>query len=376
MQTKEDNILKEKSKRLYWPELDGVRFFAFLLVFVHHHPLFMEVPVLKYFYEYGWIGVDLFFVLSAYLFTRLLLVEYERTNTISFKKFYTRRIFRLWPLYYVFVFIVVLLFLYSNDFDVSRYLWIRIAGLLTFTDNIITAFAGFNPLTITSHLWTIGYEEQFYVLIPLIIFFLANRPAKSRWAMLIGIYALCSIIRLAMILQEVPHPGLWVLPVTHFESMLLGVVIGFGGADFILGRIKPEVTGIIGIVFFGLIMLLPNLDVISGWLILSYSFVGVSTAMVFYAVLHSEVLKRFFSKELFVFLGKRSYGLYVFHLAGNSLAFGLVEVMGIPQAHQNGVSFLFSLMITILLSVVSYQYIEKPFLILKRKFEVVVTRPI
>ncbi|WP_026474928.1 acyltransferase family protein [Alkaliflexus imshenetskii] len=365
-----------KTERLYWPELDGVRFFAFLLVFIHHHPLFKDVPGLKYIYEYGWIGVDLFFVLSAYLFTKLLVVEYQKTNTISFKKFYIRRVFRIWPVYYVFVAIVVLLALYAKDFEVSRYMWIRIAGLLTFADNILTANAGYNPIEITSHLWTIGYEEQFYVFIPLIIFFLVRKPIKVRWLFFISVYLLCSIIRLIIIVKQVPHPALWVLPITHFEAIFMGVIIGFGGADFILKKIKPEIVGVIGLLFFVLIILMPNLDIISGWLILTYTFVGFSTALVFYAVLYSPPLQRFFSKELFVFLGKRSYGLYVFHLAANSLAFMIVKKAGFSDPNVLWISFIVSLLLTILMSVISYQFIERPFLILKKKFEIVVSRPV
>ena len=66
------------AERIYFPELDGLRFFAFLLVFIHHHGLFSRIPYFSILHTNGWIGVDLFFALSAFLFTKLLIAEYDK----------------------------------------------------------------------------------------------------------------------------------------------------------------------------------------------------------------------------------------------------------------------------------------------------------
>jgi hypothetical protein len=73
-----------------------------------------------------------------------------------------------------------------------------------------------------------------------------------------------------------------VLPITHFESIVLGMAIGFGGIDNLLRRINPILVGIIGIVFFVLLCILPNLNIISNGLILNYSFVGIATSLVLF----------------------------------------------------------------------------------------------
>ncbi len=156
-------MITEDTKRFYFPELDGLRFLAFLLVFVHHHPYLNSIPVLSFFRAYGWLGVDLFFVLSAFLFSRLLVEEYKKTNKISFRKFYLRRIFRICPVYIIFV-ILTILFLYIINYPFSNLELLRVVGLLTFTDNFMTAVHGYNSLSTLAHLWTISYEEQFYVL--------------------------------------------------------------------------------------------------------------------------------------------------------------------------------------------------------------------
>ena len=99
----------KKSRRFYVPQLDGLRFLAFLLVFVHHGPHWDAVfaphstgnRIFSFLESYGWCGVDLFLVLSAYLITSLLLIEYQQEHDISLRGFYLRRILRIWPLYYL-----------------------------------------------------------------------------------------------------------------------------------------------------------------------------------------------------------------------------------------------------------------------------------
>ena len=97
------------SGRFYVPQLDGLRFIAFLLVFAHHGQRLSNLlssgsigrSVLDFLERRGWFGVDLFLVLSAFLITSLLLIEYDRHRNISLRGFYMRRILRIWPLYYL-----------------------------------------------------------------------------------------------------------------------------------------------------------------------------------------------------------------------------------------------------------------------------------
>jgi len=361
-------------ERIYFPELDGLRFFAFLLVFVHHHPLFSEIPYLSFLHVYGWVGVDLFFTLSAFLFTKLLIAEFYKTKTISFKKFYIRRLFRIWPVYFLFVIFCIILYYFLND-TIDDNIGIRIIGLFTFSDNIMCALYGFNQLPYTAHLWTISYEEQFYIFIPIIIFLLVRTIWKNKVISLISVFLLFNVLRLVLLANNVTHLAVWVLPITRFESILLGIVIGFGGFQFLLKRINPIVIGLIGILFFGLLVLLPRPNEISFWLILKYSFMGISTSMVLFSVLNSDFLKKFFSQKIFVFLGKRSYGLYLYHFLGMEVADIMIEKITLLPSNSL-TSFIFSLLITIIVSIISYWLVETPFLKLKKKFEVINSRPI
>lgn len=359
---------------LYFPELDGLRFFAFLLVFVHHHPLFGQIPGLGIFHDFGWIGVDLFFALSAFLFTRLLIAEYDKTQTISFRKFYARRLFRIWPIYFLYIlFITSCYFLKMGPFsgEVVR----RLVGLVTFTDNIISAFRGYCTIPYTGHLWTIAYEEQFYIFIPLLVYFLVRSSTTMKLLVFFSTVLLFNAIRLVMLIKQVPHPAIWVLPVTHFESIVIGIAVGFGAFSGLQKRIHPLIVALCGAAAFFMVSKMPMVQEDSYWLPLTYSLIGIATSLLLYAVLKSDLLRNFFSKPLLVYLGKRSYGLYVYHLFGNRVAEGMVNrIPGLPA--NTLIYFLLSLTFIVLISIISYALIETPFLRLKKQFEVILSRPV
>jgi peptidoglycan/LPS O-acetylase OafA/YrhL len=361
--------------RIYFPELDGLRFFAFLLVFVHHTSLFSHFPVLSILNTNGWIGVDIFFALSAFLFTKLLTTEYEKTGSISFRKFYMRRIFRIWPIYYLFVGFSIAVYFFLHDGIISSEIWARMVGLLTFTDNIMAVSSGYSPIQSTQHLWTIGYEEQFYIFIPIIIYLMVRATSKIKLFSVFMVFILFNGIRVIFISRDAPHPAIWVLPITHFEAIVMGIIIGFGGMDFIVKWIKPWIIGIIGIFFFTLLIILPEPSDNSYWLILTYSSIGISTSLILLSVLNSITLKKVLSHEILVFLGKRSYGLYVYHVFSVSLVRSILPPVS-NVLLKDLVLFMCSLALTILVSIISYTIIEKPFLQLKKKFEVIVSRPI
>jgi peptidoglycan/LPS O-acetylase OafA/YrhL len=366
--------ISKKNIQFYFPQLDGLRFFAFLLVFIHHHNLLENHKYLSFLHTFGWIGVDLFFVLSSFLITKLLIKEYENNNAISYKKFYLRRLLRIWPLYFSFIFFSIIIHFIKNGGFENIYL-LRLFGLLTFSDNLLALKYGYNPFPYISHFWTITYEEQFYILIPFVIMKLIRSTIKIKIITLISNLFLFSIIRFVFIALDFPHPAIWVLPITHFESIIFGIVIAFGGFEILKNYINPIYCGLIGVIFFVFICLLPNLDKISYLLILSYTFVGISTSFILFSVLNSENLSKFLSNKILVFLGKRSFGLYVFHFFGNEMALIILHKLNIPKTYLI-ISFFLSLTITIILSIISYKYIEIPFLKIKKKFEMVYSRPI
>lgn len=364
----------EQPKRFYFPELDGLRFLAFILVFAHHNPFFLTVPSLVFLKAYGWLGVDLFFVLSAFLFTRLLVEEYKKTEKISFRKFYIRRIFRIYPVYILFV-LVSVLFLYVTNHTFSDIEFIRIAGLVTFTDNIMTAIYGYHSLSTFSHLWTISFEEQFYLFVPLTIWLLVKMTKKRRIISLFVFMFVFGVLRQLLVESMEEFAAVWLLPITRFESILGGVILGFGGYNFLLKYFSPLFAVLLGILSFFVFTLLPPLEENYSYVAVYFLLIGLSTSLVLFGVSQSNILKKIFSTKILVYLGKRSYGLYLYHLFG--IEFSAYLLRGTSFGANNGfIFFLLSLVITIFASILSYNLIEKPFLKLKKKYEVVQSRPI
>lgn len=365
----EDKNIRNK-KSFYRPELDGLRFFAFLLVFIHHHPFFQNIPVLKILNRIGWVGVDLFFVLSAYLFTKLLVLEYKKTNRVSYRKFYIRRILRIWPIYYLFVvFCIVYKLIIGGDFDLSAIY--RMLGLFTFTDNIASVFWGYNQvIPFVAHLWTISFEEQFYVIVPALILFLVKTSYKFKIRFFIIVFISLLIIRTVLILNNVNYLTLWLLPFTHYESILFGIVLGF--FEEYLPKLKTFVWIALALICFPILSRFNILKINLASNIL-YFLVGLFTTITVAASLKSELIQKFLSLKPLVFLGKRSYGLYLFHFLGIFLGAYISDRLFDQNLFY---SFLISLGATILISVLSYKWIESPFLKLKKKFEIVKSRPV
>ena len=168
-------------RRFYQPELDGLRFYAFLGVFVYHtlpqQPAFyrgLHLPLPSLWAAVaisGASGVDLFFALSAFLITALLLRERQQTGGISLRLFYIRRILRIWPLYFLVLAVAVVL---AHTVPGQSLPWYYVVGYLLFVGNWINVAFG-HPLSVCAPLWTVSIEEQFYLVWPLLMKILGRR---------------------------------------------------------------------------------------------------------------------------------------------------------------------------------------------------------
>jgi peptidoglycan/LPS O-acetylase OafA/YrhL len=165
--------LSDSNVRFYRPELDTVRFFAFLEVFVIHslshdpetygkHLPGWLANIIARMVQSGGFGVDLFFCLSSFLITSLLIREAKRYEKIDVKGFYIRRILRIWPLYFFAIFLLLFLIPALGGSPIS---YRDIAAFTFLSGNWLSAF-GFGQNN-ASHLWSISVEEQFYLLWPL-----------------------------------------------------------------------------------------------------------------------------------------------------------------------------------------------------------------
>jgi peptidoglycan/LPS O-acetylase OafA/YrhL len=178
---------------------------------------------------------------------------------------------------------------------------------------------------------------------------------------------------------EAPFVVLWVLPFTHFDSILFGLLLGLGILDPILDKIPPLVTGLTGLLLLALISFLPDFSIASWIKVLSYFFLtGLGMALILYTVLRTSNLlgMRWISSKPVAFLGKISYGLYVYHLLCIGVITEFFRIASTAYWTWRITVFVLPLLATIALSSFSYIFIEKPFLRLKDRFSIVLSRPV
>lgn len=367
-------------KRYYRPELDLLRFFAFAMVFTHHQLDISFQPngfhLVFAFEEAGAAGVCLFFTLSAFLITELLLREKETTGTIHVKAFYARRILRIWPLYLAFVFFAMML-----PFVVHRYsapAGYIVPFLLLCGNWAIVILGAFPHNPALGTLWTISVEEQFYLLWPTIMHRWGRRAITWFAVGLLPVAWLTDYLVIA--LHGRKEPTLWCNSFSQFQFFALGALLAVA-FHHRTPKNHPAVRFLCfaGAVGFLMLSAFPfhylnpvpptwNTQALSGYLCLDAACVLILIGFLG-AKLHA------FWKP-FIYLGKISYGLYVYHFVIRvAVAAFVSRKLHAPTQLQVPITYAVSAVITIAAAILSYEYFEKPFLRLKKRFTFIRSRP-
>jgi peptidoglycan/LPS O-acetylase OafA/YrhL len=363
---------KNKTQRFYLPELDGLRFFAFLLVFIHNaHPILTNSP-LNQLSEHGWIGVDLFFCLSAFLLTRLLVNEYKQNEKINIKHFYIRRILRIWPLYFFYI-AVCLVYLQFADTP-KGHIALNLLGLSTFTYNFVYFLLVPSPILVFVHLWSISFEEQFYAVIPWVVAKMMTITTKARWKILLYAYGIGNLMRAFFVYRGYIHPAIYILPFTHFDSILGGIAIGSGLLEEITKKVNAYILLFAGVISNLLIFVLPGNDTLGWHLLLIYPLVGLGMSLILLSILGSRKIfgHKFLVNRIFIYLGKISYGLYIYHLLcfilGTSICITIFHVQAIQFKEHYLTVLIVSFCLVVIISSFSYFIFEQNLLKLKNRF--------
>ena len=362
------------------PALDGIRGVAVSLILFHHLVYYSGIDRTVWFdwqffrlADSCWLGVDLFFVLSGFLITGIL---YEaRSSPHYFRNFYGRRVLRIFPLYYGFLLLSLLVippWLTAEStqgfFQAQGWYWLYLS-------NFHIAIFGWLEAPI-GHFWSLAIEEQFYLIWPFLVFVL-NREKLLRVSVFCMILALVLRIWLPF---DMDRTTAYVLLPTRMDSLAAGAILALlirgPGGIHALGRM-PVILAVgcglsLAVIYLWNRRLAPLDPVVAT---VGYTLVATASAallaMTVAAPLHSR-LRRMLSATVLVALGKYSYGLYVIHvpviwmlrrsgfqadlfprLFGSSLP-GVVVVSAVGLALSLGLAML------------SYRYLESPFLRLKR----------
>lgn len=364
----------EDGRVFYHPELDVLRFFAFVGVFLHHTlprdttpyinsglPLVIAewLVVAK---NAGAYGVDLFFVLSAYLITELLLREHATNGSFSISAFYARRALRIWPLYFVFLAITVLVI--PGIVPDESLGTVYIVSFALFVGNWVCAANGL-PFSVASPLWSLSIEEQFYLTWPLLLRLVGVNRIKQ---LALGLLAVALTTRILLAAFEAAHPAVWCNTLARLDAIALGAFLAFA-----LGGRAPQIRPIVRLVLGGagfvmFLLVAKYLQQDGPTSVVTYLATATASVTLLVALLRPDaqlLFQRPFS--WLVYLGRISYGLYVFHLMAIALtAQVLITNLGIPLNFESRILVSFGL--TVLLAAASYRWLEQPFLLLKKRF--------
>jgi len=304
-------------------------------------------------------GVSIFFALSGFLITFLLLKEKEVSKGLNIEHFYIRRLLRIWPLYYLYFGIcIVIYYIYEIDYNHQA------VPFYIFLAANIPIIIG-KTLPLLTHYWSIGVEEQFYLFWPWIA------KVRNSKLMRISILLVFALITLKIIFWIINYKYNYSIPlvalsVTRFQTMIIGCVgaiLYYNQSSFIKYFIDKRTQ-----FFCWIILLLTAINKFHISSLIDNEIIAIITVLIIFAQIMRTNYIFNLDNKILDFIGKISYGIYIIHPLIIFLAqkkFGKFQ-----ESTLLNYLFLYSLIIgfTILVSYISYNFFEKRFIILKRKF--------
>ena len=358
-------MLQAQERVRYRPALDGLRGIAVLGVLAFHSGSNKFIPGL---YPGGKYGVDIFFVLSGYLITGLLLAEQTRTGTISLKKFYMRRALRLLPgLVLLLGYTGFTVLVVGRNAD-GRTLFVAVIPVLLYVGNWAVA-ANNKQLGLLGHTWTLALEEQFYLFWPPILKRALRRdPTARRIAgTLVAIVVLIGMYRAFVTVEAFTNIY---QPVWRFDGLLLGSALAIFLERIDTGalrrRLQSPVLALVAFALLGLLtIVLPFHTRFEGMGGFSLLLVAAAVVVAFAALADQHRgLNRVFSFKPLAGLGRISYGVYLFHPATNALIHS-TRISHLP----NAVEVVIHQSASIAIAAASYLLIERRILAFKARFQ-------
>ena len=388
----------ERTQRFYLPELDTLRFFAFLFIFIVHVARTYEVPLAydfpfnfwppglsRTFIFIGNYGVDLFFALSAFLLTRLLLRERAATGSIDVWAFYMRRLLRIWPLYFFFIAFIACLGHFSPLFAVRPvHLLVLVMFLANFQAVLFPGVTG--PALALRILWSVSVEEQFYLVWPQVVRRTSVRGTRfAALAMFAASTLAPSVARMS------GHWGrpVWTNTFFRLDSFAVGILIGTIPHVVRMRPISRVLLIVGGLTLWLFAAHYSPYGELTGnvlQMMLAYPAIALGAGALLLAALGTgAAYSRLAANRGLVYLGKVSYGLYVYHAFALCLAKLVMNLWlrglalhwpGVMLPLAFPIYLLLSFVLTLGMAMVSYKWLESPFLRLKDRFTFVPSRPV
>ena len=375
-------------KGTYFENLDAIRFIAALMVIIAHtvksNTGYQDIKNI-YLHRFlslisdGGTGVSIFFVLSGFLITYLLIMEDDKYSEINIKNFYIRRVLRIWPLYFMvllFAFVIYPFIILPNGHFSYNILY-----FITFLSNfdvmhVLTRHGESSTDLCGGVTWSVSVEEQFYLFWPLIFTFL---PRK------LWVYSIILTILISLLFR-MSHPDDLIVLSVHTLSVL--IFLGVGGLSAYMAASSTSIksffekTSTISLSAFMALSVLSLIMVEYTWKYqygraLSPVFTSVSFALVIcsQAFTKSQSIMNLRNLSFATKWGKYTYGMYLLHPIAYLITGIFFDSIRFPRAGYINIIIVasFSFILTLALSKLSYVYFESKFLQLKAKFEMIKT---
>lgn len=344
----------------YRAEIDGLRALAVVPVVIYH----LKIPFMGgYIMQGGFLGVDIFFVISGFLITKILLEEISVTGSLSITRFYIRRVRRILPALLLVILASTLMAIYLlTPTEITRFSESSVAAL-GFVSNAFWFFqleeygAQSGLLQPLLHTWSLAIEEQFYLVLPFLLIMLKPaRRGSTALLLLLGLIFLSLItaeVTTKLISKELsfysPFSRAWEL---LFGSILATLLIVYPNTQLWGKRIKMFAPTAASIVLF-VCMLFIDLDRASHPGIVTVPVV-LSTGVIIWFAHKGEFTTTVLSSSPFVYVGKLSYSIYLWHFP--IFAFGRLTSFDVPGA----LDMIVWLLLTLALSIVGFHLVERP----------------
>ena len=342
----------------YRPEIDGLRAIAVISVIIYH--------LNENWLPGGFLGVDIFFVISGFLITGIIIKEIQQ-NAFSFKQFYTRRIKRIYPAFITVIalvsFIASAIFIY-NDFNQLRKT-IELATIflsnfyLGLTQGYFDLSANENPVL---HIWSLAVEEQYYLIFPLILILAYKKFREIKVLLIITLILFFILLATSFIpanvYKEVFHqPNIYYLSNLRFPELLVGSLLAIYhnlSNNIQLSKLASNILAILStlLLFFCLFLMRNNTVFIPG---VTLIIPCILTALIIHTTSQNNIVKLCLSNKVMVFIGKISYSLYLYHWIFIAFSY---YITGSKQIQS--ITVLIVVILTIIFSIISYYLIEQP----------------
>jgi peptidoglycan/LPS O-acetylase OafA/YrhL len=323
------------------------------------------------------LGVDFFFVISGFLITYLLFYEKRIFGKIEIKSFLLRRLLRIWPLYFLVLFFDLVYFFFTSykSFDVNFLFYPFFLGNI---DRIINGLSTTGKFIDLNVLWSIAVEEQFYLIVPLVFFFINGHKKMFYFLLIFHSVIIGFKIFIIYYINDygLAYRNLQFNPLSAFAAISMGCLISFlafYNKELVIKVVNTKISWI-KLIFFYLIFLSIYLDYKFDENIYVSEVLGIEVISIAFSLIilftcyknEKSNLKKSTLLKVFNYLGKISYGLYIYHFIVVFFISKLTDSLALLAV--------FSFGLTTLISVFSYNYFEKPILNLKKKYVKINTR--